>query len=248
MTSLSFYNTAPQAAPALREVRLYGHLGRTFGRLHRMAVASAAEAVQALCVVLPGFERAFLGGDGRAHYHVYVGRGQRRAALELPQALDPVGAAEPIRIVPMVTGAKSGFATVLLGAALLFTAPYLAGAMATSFGMAAGGMVLSGSLMIGRALVLGGIIQLLSPQRQSGVSTTPDNTASYAFDGPVNTTQEGLPVPVAYGRVFVGGAVISSGLATSDQANAAATVSTPVPAQTLPAEQPLNPTTEPGGN
>lgn len=244
MTSLSFPSPAPQP---LREVRLYGHLGRTFGRLHRMAVASAAEAVQALCVVLPGFEKAFLGQDGGAKYHVYVGRGQRRTAIELPQASDPVSAAEPIRFVPLVAGAKSGFATILLGAALIFAAPYLAGAMATSFGMAAGGLVFSGSLAIGRALVLGGIIQLLSPQRQSGASTTPDSTASYAFDGPVNTTQEGLPVPVAYGRVFVGGAVISSGLATSDQANAATPAPAPAPAQALPAEQPLNPTTELGG-
>ena len=33
----------------IRTVRLYGWLGRAFGREHRLAVASPAEAVRALC-------------------------------------------------------------------------------------------------------------------------------------------------------------------------------------------------------
>ena len=32
-----------------------------------------------------------------------------------------------------------------------------------------------------------------------------------SFSGVVNTGRQGLPVPIAYGRVFVGSAVISSG-------------------------------------
>lgn len=42
----------------IRTVRLYGWLGRAFGREHRLAVASPAEAVRALCALLPGFEKA----------------------------------------------------------------------------------------------------------------------------------------------------------------------------------------------
>src|SRR3972149_784169 len=104
----------------LREVRLYGELGRRFGRLHRLAVTSAAEAVHALCVVLPGFERAFVGG-GRGGYHVVV----RRGAITVPGARARVGGPEPIRIVPVVAGSKrGGLLPILLGAALFFVAPY----------------------------------------------------------------------------------------------------------------------------
>jgi predicted phage tail protein len=233
--------TTTPAPPPLREVRLYGHLGATFGRLHQLAVTTASEAVQALCVVLPGFERAFLGPDGASRYHVYVGRGQARAPITLEHVADPVGRAEPICIVPLIGGAKSGFATALLGAALIFAAPYLAGAVGTSLGIGAAGIAYAGCVMVGRALVIGGVIQLLSPQRKGGASTAAENKPSYAFDGPVNTTTEGVPVPLAYGRVFAGGATVSSGLSTSDQADAAAPAPTPAPAQTLPAEQPLDP-------
>jgi len=39
----------------LRTIRLYGPLGTRFGREFRLAVDSPAEAVRALCVLLPGF-------------------------------------------------------------------------------------------------------------------------------------------------------------------------------------------------
>jgi predicted phage tail protein len=176
--------TTTPAPPPLRDVRLYGHLGATFGRLHQLAVSTAAEAVQALCVVLPGFDRAFLGPDGAGRYHVYVGRGTARNPITLERAADPVGRAEPICIVPLIGGAKSGFATALLGAALLFAAPYLAGAVGTSFGIGAAGLAYAGSVMVGRALVIGGVIQLLSPQRKGGAAPAAENKPSYAFDGP----------------------------------------------------------------
>jgi predicted phage tail protein len=35
---------------------------------------------------------------------------------------------------------------------------------------------------------------------------------SFTFSGITNTAQQGLPVPIVYGRAFIGSAVISSGL------------------------------------
>jgi predicted phage tail protein len=40
---------------------LLGELGKRFGRRHKMAVASAAEAVRALCANFPTFERELVG-------------------------------------------------------------------------------------------------------------------------------------------------------------------------------------------
>jgi len=36
--------------------------------------------------------------------------------------------------------------------------------------------------------------------------------SSYVFNGAVNTTAQGHPVPVGYGRMIVGSAVISAGI------------------------------------
>jgi predicted phage tail protein len=35
---------------------------------------------------------------------------------------------------------------------------------------------------------------------------------SFSFSSIVNTSQQGMPVPIVYGRAFVGSAVLSSGL------------------------------------
>jgi predicted phage tail protein len=35
---------------------------------------------------------------------------------------------------------------------------------------------------------------------------------SFTFSGITNTAQQGLPVPICYGRTYIGSAVISSGL------------------------------------
>lgn len=45
---------------------------------------------------------------------------------------------------------------------------------------------------------------------------SPDNSASYSFAGPVNTEAQGNPVPVVYGRMIVGSAVISAGIDAED--------------------------------
>lgn len=186
------------AVPVLREVRLYGALGRQFGRLFKLAVATPAEAAQALCAVVPGFRQAFTGRDGRAQYHVFVGRSFARRDLTTEQCEEPLGQTEPIRFVPVISGAKrGGLLQTIIGVTLIvagFENPLL--------------------VQVGVALVIGGVTQLLSPQRlkQPGA----ENVASYAFDGPVNTTEQGGPVPVALGRVICGSTVVSQGLSTSD--------------------------------
>lgn len=207
------------AAPSLREVHLYGALGRAFGRVHRLAVLTPAEAVQALCAVLPGFERAFLGPDCRATYRVFVDASTRkptsnREAISLAEAVEPVGAAEKIRIVPVVAGAKSGLFSILLGAALIFIAPYALGAFTLSVSTIAAGLSFASTL--GTALIVGGIVQVLSPQRKGGKDSL-DSNPSYGFDaGAVNTTQQGLPVPLILGRMVIGSAEISKGLAAEE--------------------------------
>lgn len=204
------------AVPVLREVRLYGGLGREFGRVFRLAVATPGEAARALCAVLPGFSRAFFGRDGLARYHVFVGRGAGRRDIGEADRDAPVGALEPIRIVPVIEGAKRGGALqIILGAALLFFAPYAAGALfgaGASVGLAVGVSVYGTQL--GLSLVLGGVISLLSPQ-PARTGGTADNKPSYAFDGAVNTAEQGGPVPVVMGRVICGSTLVSQGLSTT---------------------------------
>lgn len=187
----------------LREVRLYGHLGKRFGLIHHLAVESAAEAVRALCVVIDGFERYVLQHSSPG-YRVWAGR----ANLGADELAQPVGTREVIRIVPVVEGAKrQGLGQTIVGAVLI-----VAGMVMTAYGVPGGAQV----TQAGIAMVIGGVIQMLSPQRGADGTEQDKNTPSYSFNGAVNVDAEGGCVPVLYGEMIVGSVVISGGIRTAD--------------------------------
>ena len=143
----------------IRTVRLYGWLGRAFGREHRLAVASPAEAVRALCALLPGFEKALADSDERGvRFACFAGR---RNLAEDELGL-PVGD-DAIRIAPVLAGAKSGglFQTIL-GAVLLAAATYWAEWPRHS--RPAPGV--SAVAAMGASMMLNGVAQMLSPQQR----------------------------------------------------------------------------------
>ncbi|WP_242898929.1 tail assembly protein [Stenotrophomonas maltophilia] len=191
----------------LRTVRLYGQLGSRFGRSFRLAVNSPAEAVRALCAVLPGFQQylARAKENGMA-FAVFVGKQN----LTKDQLQDPPGN-EDIRIAPVLLGSKRGgvlqtiIGVVLIVISYVFpvTAPYL--------------------LQPGIAMVIGGVVQMLGPQPKGlGSQDSPENRPNYSMNGTVNTQAQGNPVPVAYGGhdtkgMLTGSAVISGGIMAEDQ-------------------------------
>ncbi|WP_394065778.1 tail assembly protein [Alcaligenes sp. WGS1538] len=198
----------------IRTVRLYGVLGARFGRVHRLVCNSTAEAVSALCQMLPNFQRFLYESKDRGlGYACFIGK-QNIGEDELQY---PVGD-EDIRIAPVILGSgRGGLFQIVLGVALIIGAPYLAGAVwGTSATLAVA--IAANAPMLGWAMVLGGVSQLLTRQPQGLTSVgAADNGASYNFNGPVNTTAQGNPVPVLYGEMIVGAATISGDMYAEDQ-------------------------------
>ena len=60
-------------------------------------------------------------------------------------------------------------------------------------------------MTVGTNLALAGVSQLLAP----GPETEEQQEEGYLFNGPVNNIAQGLPVPVCYGELMVGGSPIS---------------------------------------
>lgn len=201
----------------LRTIRLYGKLGARFGRVHRLAVDSCAEAMQALSVIVPGFEREIITSKDRGiGYACFIGKRNLREENLMDLCGD-----NDIRIAPVLAGSKrGGLFSIILGAALFFAAPYAAAAFSATTGATLGATVAFGAGVagVGKMLMLAGVAQLLSPQ-QKGLSTQdgPDNGASYNFNGAVNTTAQGNPVPLLYGELIVGSATISAGIYAENQ-------------------------------
>lgn len=190
----------------LTTIRLYGALGARFGRVHRLAVQTSAEAVKALCVNFDGFESYLMNAKKNGMVFA-VFRGKRNIGVEDYQNL---GGNNDIRIAPVMEGAKkAGIFQTILGAVMV-----IAGAVAF-FGF---GQPWGVNLMIaGGSTMAGGVYQMLSPQPKGLQGRDdPDNKPSYAFGGAVNTIAMGNPVPVLYGEREIGGAIISAGIVAED--------------------------------
>ncbi|CDH25084.1 tail assembly protein [Xenorhabdus bovienii] len=186
----------------LRTIRLSGVLIPQFGREYKLAVSSPIEAIRALSVLIDGFEKFLLTAKERGlTFAVFIGkRNINRDELELSGEGD-------IRIVPVIIGSKkAGIFQTILGAVMVVAGAFIGG----PFGAP---MVMSGV-----GMMLGGVVQMLSPM-PGGLARRedPDNKPSYAFGGPVNSIAQGNPVPIGYGKRRIGGAIISAGIYAEDQ-------------------------------
>ena len=204
---------------ATREVRLSGELGRQFGRIHRLAVDTPAEAVRALCVLLDGF-RSFVeeSTERGVGYKVLVGERQVKdpdTEFRIHSGYDT-----SFTIAPVIQGSKNALGTILTGAALIALGVATGGAGLTLGAAWDGGFATTVGYFastIGMSLVLGGVSQMLAPSPSKGdPGERPENKPSHVFNGPVNTFAQGQSVPICYGRMIVGSAVISAGISVGD--------------------------------
>lgn len=201
MTTLSL------TSPKLRTVKLYGPMRRRFGREFTLNVSSPSEAIRALCAQVSGFKKYLMESKNAGlAFAVFIGKRN----ISEDGINDPVGSDE-IRIAPIIQGSKrGGIFQVILGAVLVF-----AGSVLTLFGYGAVGVPLG---QLGWSMVVGGVVQMLSPQpKGNGAKDRPENQPSYSMNGAVNTQAQGNPVPLAYGGpLIVGSALISGGVYAED--------------------------------
>ncbi|ENL1651138.1 MULTISPECIES: tail assembly protein [Klebsiella/Raoultella group] len=191
----------------MTRIELNGVLGKKFGKVHQRLISTTHEAGVALAKTIPGFERFMISSEKRGlTYAVFKD--------EKNIGVDDLGfpiTGEVIRIVPVVIGSKkSGVLQTILGAVLV-----VVGAVLSFTPAAAAAPWFYGT---GASLMLGGVVQMLSPQ-PAGLARkeSPDNKASYAFGGVTNTASQGYPVGLLYGKRRIGGAIISAGIYVEDQ-------------------------------
>jgi len=191
----------------MKVVKVYGALRKRLGRCRfEFDVATPAQAIKALCVNFPGLEKWLIDSekDG-VGYRVAVSR-EKVTEQDMSPLFMPFSEREVFSITPVVAGAGGGggFGQFLLGAALI----------GASFIPGVGAFAVSALQAVGTSLALSGIANIISPQPNPSLERSKEaaKLESFVFNNVVNTAKQGLPVPIAYGRVFVGSAVLSSGL------------------------------------
>lgn len=192
-------------------IKLSGSLGRRFGVFHKYAVESWPECIRALSSQVEGFKEFMQSEVGsKMKFAIFVDG--KNVSLNNDVAWK---CGKEVRIIPVPTGSKSGgLFQVVLGAAIMATAFFTGGSS-----LALMGAFYSAAFMFGGSLVLGGVMQMISPQ-QGGMkfeSQSAENRPSYAFGGAVNTTAAGYPVCLPYGYRTVGGSIFSAGSYAEDK-------------------------------
>jgi predicted phage tail protein len=212
----------------MKVVKVYGALRKKLGQCRfEFEVDTPAQAIKALCVNFPGLDKWLIDSEQTGMgFRVAVGK-ERITPEDASLAVLPWSERDVFSIAPVLAGAGGGFGRIFAGIGLVTLAILTAGAAAPVLGIAgAGGGIFGASFTlgitaanaiagIGVTLILGGVAQLLSPQPQISSLQRGKEAArleSFSFSGIVNTSKQGLPVPLVYGRAFVGSAVLSSGL------------------------------------
>lgn len=230
----------------MKRVVLRGELGKQFGRIHHFELNTPAEAIRALMANFEDFQNALISSAERGiGYMVQVGKDVINPEEEMhyPTAsfeeisITPVLAGAGGGFGKIALGVGLIAISFLLPGAGLFGTFGAGGAAAATGWTTAGILTTVGTVTsaIGAALILTGTSQLLSPSISDAPGTfgsieganrfasidsrnnePADNRTSYIFNGAVNVTAQGAPVPICYGRMRVGSVVVSAGVTTTD--------------------------------
>jgi len=197
----------------LRKVKMYGELAEFVGHKELEAVVkNPAEAIRFLVTNFPKLE-AYMSDK---YYQVLVGKED----VDKEDLHNPIGQ-DDIHIVPVITGAggNSPFGRILLGAALiggafLFSPLTFANFSTTAMGFGSAAGIAKGVAVIGGALVLNGVSEMLFPMPKPEMPED-DPRISFSFSGVQNTSRAGTAHPIVYGEVITGSVVISAGIDTN---------------------------------
>ena len=177
----------------LKTIKLYGVLGKKFGKEFHLAVESTREAVKALSVQVPGFEQFML----TAHEQGLTFAVFQDDENISEDQIDFETGAKVIKIVPKVIGAGgNGILQTILGAVMIVVGVITQQYWAVGMGV---------------GMMIGGIAQMLAPKVDTEDQNQDGNRANKGFGGAVTTIAQGNPVPILYGQREVGGFIVNAG-------------------------------------
>tara|TARA_Y100000004_G_scaffold46223_1_gene50743 strand:- start:549 stop:1265 length:717 start_codon:yes stop_codon:yes gene_type:complete len=206
----------------MQRVILLGEMGERFGETWEMHVDYIKDIFKLIECQRKGF-REYLMECHENGTDFTMQRGKEFVGEE--ELLLSVGN-EDIIITPIPAGSKSGIGKILAAIAIVviaIVAPPLiaaagvsgtaaAGTVSITAGMAAMAGSTFGMMAISMAasLALAGINQMMMPGPEID-KETPDN---YLFNGTSEHIKEGLPIPLCYGEMMVGGGLINQTMTT----------------------------------
>lgn len=185
-------------------VKLWGELAELTPNEFEVDVANWPQLFAAIESAHPNFRQEFLKNDG---YHLVAIRGDELINLDQQSLALPLNC-EQFHIVPRAEGAAFEFAMWVGGmfsswasATVIYTAMAVAYVVAT----------------VAISMAIGAVVSLLAPKPETGAgSERADQKPSFAFNGAVNITSPGYPIPIVFGECITGSVVISVGVSAEE--------------------------------
>lgn len=185
----------------MQKVKLLGEMGRKFGPEWKTRCSNIRDIFLLIECQQPTFKRYLLDCED-AGVGFEIKRGEE--LLESSEDLLLELGEEDIVIAPIPAGAKGGAGKLVAAAAIIAVTIATGGLGTAGFAAGAAGTAATVATAIAVNLAITGLTELLAPGPGKN-----EGNEGYLFNGPVNTVQQGLPVPVCYGELVVGGAPIN---------------------------------------
>ena len=199
-----------------RNIYLMGEMGKLFGEKHRLNVKTVQEATHAIDCLKGGLRRYILEcQDKGIEFSVQKGseilennEANAEHFLNETELQGPEGRGldledSDIIITPIPQGSLKSLFKAIIGLALVV--------LAIMNPMQWGTWAISALASTGMMLATMGIVEMMMPDDPDSI----EEKKSTLFNGPINTTKSGVPVPIAYGKTIVGGAVVNFGFTRS---------------------------------
>ncbi|WP_421921420.1 hypothetical protein [Marinobacter salarius] len=188
------------------DIHLHGLLKDQYKEKYTLAIDTPAEGIRALSCQLPDFEKTIKKGN----WKVIVGPLDKDKAVESEERINTrFGNDNQMHIIPAVEGA--GNSSTWLGIALIGASFFI-----PASGLAIGSLTVSATTVgfVGAALATYGVASSMTDmqQGQAGNRESVAERPSFLFDGPANTSSEGLAVPIVIGEILTGSVVVNAGL------------------------------------
>lgn len=193
----------------MQRVKLVGEISK-FGSTWETECKNIRDIFKLIECQTKGFRKHLLdAADAGIGYEIKRGQDYLEHEEELLLSLNE----EDIIITEVPSGSKGGgkiLAAIAIVAVVAATGGFAGAGIFGTAGTAttAAGLNTFGQLAIGLAtnLAISGLSEMMAP----GPETDTKQEEGYLFQGPQNNMQQGLPVPVCYGELLVGGAPMST--------------------------------------
>lgn len=203
------------------DIKFHGVLGEECKTNWRLDVKSVGEAMRAINILTRGKLFKFLYDNDKKglKYNVLINNKIFEAEKPLkPENIEDIKNSElcinhrnlrNIDVIPIIEGTadSSGILGIIIGVILIIIGILMI------IGTLGGGTPLGVAFIIGGiGFIAAGVINLLTspPHFDDYREIGGNRRSSFLFDGPQNTVKEGVPVPIGYGELLVGSAVVSA--------------------------------------